>query len=262
MQFNDVINQINVETGEAVIPGTWGQGRATFGGLVAAMVYKVLASRAAEDQLIRSLAISFVGPAPQGPVKIETQLLRQGKNVSQWSASMLANNEVVLSVLASFGSPRESYVDLDSEEPTSYPQPEELKPFPYIEGLTPEFTQHYDYCWAEGDMPYSNGKKRKMGGWIRSKSESSKLTVEDILGFVDAWPPILLSFLNRPAPGSSLTWTIEFIQPSSTQAVNEWFQYEAIAEHAKDGYGHFSANLYDRRGKLVAISRQSVVVFG
>jgi acyl-CoA thioesterase len=62
--------------------------------------------------------------------------------------------------------------------------------------------------------------------------------------------------------GSSLTWTIEFMQPAPSLHSLDWCQYRALIEHAQDGYGHIAAALWAPSGALVAISRQTVVVFG
>lgn len=83
-----------------------------------------------------------------------------------------------------------------------------------------------------------------------------------ILALVDTWPPAVLPHLNKPAPGSSLTWTIEFVQPQPLLDTLQWCSYRAVIEHARDGYGHTAAALWSPDGELIAISRQTVTVFG
>ncbi|PKL99782.1 MAG: acyl-CoA thioesterase II, partial [Gammaproteobacteria bacterium HGW-Gammaproteobacteria-6] len=68
--------------------------------------------------------------------------------------------------------------------------------------------------------------------------------------------------LKSFAPGSSLTWTIEFIQPMPDLDSHDWCMYRAVIEHARDGYGHCAASLWTPSGELVALSRQTVTVFG
>ena len=84
-----------------------------------------------------------------------------------------------------------------------------------------------------------------------------------LLGLVDAWPPAVLPHLKQPAPASSLTWTIEFPEPlSSAKTSQDWWQYVAYIDYAADGYGHSHAHIWDDDGQLVAISRQTMTVFG
>ncbi len=64
------------------------------------------------------------------------------------------------------------------------------------------------------------------------------------------------------ARASSLTWTIEFVQPVPTLDTHDWCRYRAVIEHARDGYGHCAAGLWTPDGELIALSRQTVTVFG
>ena len=92
--------------------------------------------------------------------------------------------------------------------------------------------------------------------------QDEPLTETHLLALVDAWPPALLPLLNKPTAGSTLTWTIEFVQPLPQASTLEWCKYLAVIEHARDGYGHVAANLWTPGGELIAISRQTVAVFG
>ena len=67
-----------------------------------------------------------------------------------------------------------------------------------------------------------------------------------------------------PAPASSLTWTIEFVAEVRPDTVSPEgrFAYEATTDAARDGYAHTHARLWRPDGELVAISRQSITVFG
>lgn len=82
-----------------------------------------------------------------------------------------------------------------------------------------------------------------------------------ILALVDAWPPALLSHLKKPAAGSTLTWTIEFVQPLLALSTLDWCKYLVDIEHATDGYGHAAAKLWSEDGQLIAMSRQTVTIF-
>lgn len=261
MNFFDVLQ---TPTSELRIPAHWGQGRSVFGGLAAALVYQALRKRAPADRPVRSLAITFVAPMQcETPVHIEIEVLREGRAVSQLLARALQNGQVVTLMQASFGAGRASSVAVDAEPAPKLNAPEDSQQFPYLPGITPEFTRHLEMCWAQGGLPFSGTPAREMAGWVRLRGELPPVSVDEaaLLALVDAWPPALLSHLQRPAPGSSLTWTIEFVQPLPVADVGEYFCYQARIEHARDGYGHVAANLWTARGDLLAISRQTVVIF-
>ncbi len=83
-----------------------------------------------------------------------------------------------------------------------------------------------------------------------------------LLALVDAWPPSVLPMLRQPAAGSTLTWTIEFVQSVRSLNAGDWCQYRVETEYAREGYGHAAAALWSADGALLALSRQTVTVFG
>ena len=140
---------------------------------------------------------------------------------------------------------------------------EDCQELPYAAGITPEFTRFLAMRWGEGGIPFSSTPARHMGGWVRLRSDVSydKVTEAHLLALVDAWPPAVLSHLSKPAPGSSLTWTIEFVHPIPSLTTHDWCLYRAEIEHALDGYGHIAARLWTADGQLLALSRQTTTVF-
>jgi len=96
---------------------------------------------------------------------------------------------------------------------------------------------------------------------VREQNARDQVSVADLLGLVDSWPPAVLPMLKAPAPGSSMTWTLEFMPGATFGSGQQWWQYLAETEWAAEGYAHTRARVWDERGKLVAISRQTVTVF-
>ena len=191
-------------------------------------------------------------------------MLREGKAVSQVLGRAVQNGQVVTLVQGSFGAAHVSAVRVEAEPAPELPPVEACQELPYISGATPEFTRHLVMRWGIGGLPFSGNTSRQMGGWVRQRGEVDRepVTVSHLLALVDAWPPAVLPHLNRFAPGSSLTWTIEFVQPLPIIDTHEWCRYRAVIEHAQDGYGHCAAALWTGNGELIALSRQTVTVFG
>jgi len=265
MTLSELIQAVRDNPQELVVPASWGQGRAGFGGLAAALVYETMQAQVPEDRPVRSLAITFVGPLlVDTPVSFEAQVLREGKAVSQVLGRAMQDGQVVTLVQGSFGAARTSVVAVEAEPAPSMPALEACHELPYIPGVTPEFTRHLSMRWGIGGLPFSGNTSREMGGWVRQRGEIARepLTVAHLLALVDAWPPAVLPHLKGFAPGSSLTWTIEFIQPQPDVNTHDWCQYRAVIERARDGYGHCAAALWSPQGELLALSRQTVTVFG
>lgn len=265
MTLREMLQAVRDNPQAVTVPASWGQGRAGFGGLAAALVYEVMRAQVPEGRPLRSLAITFVGPlAVDEPVSLEAQVLREGKAVSQMLGKAVQNGQVVTLVQGSFGAPRSSAIEVAAEPAPAMPPLEACQALPYIPGVVPAFTQHLEMRWGLGGLPFSGNPSREMGGWVRQRGESTGEAMNEahLLALVDAWPPAPLPHLKSFAPASSLTWTIEFVQPLPLLDSHDWCQYRALIEHARDGYGHCAAALWTPAGELIALSRQTVTVFG
>jgi acyl-CoA thioesterase len=265
MGFSELLQAVRDNPQAVLIPAQWGQGRASFGGLVAALVYEAMRAQVPSGRPVRSLAITFVGPAaPDEAVSFEVEVLREGKAVSQVMGRAVQAGQVVTLVQGSFGAGRESRIVVKAAEAPQAKPVEDCQEMPYIANVTPEFTRYLAMRWAFGGLPFTNNPSRDMGGWVRLRDQGSAEPINEahLLALVDAWPPAVLPHLSAPAPGSSLTWTIEFVQPMSELSTLDWCLYRAQIEHARDGYGHVAAGLWSPAGELLAISRQTVAVFG
>jgi acyl-CoA thioesterase len=137
--------------------------------------------------------------------------------------------------------------------------PEQSTALPEIEGVTPRFIRHFDLRWSAGPYPYTGGERGFIDGWVRFR-ESTGYSVAHLLALVDAWPPAVIGLFERPAPSSSLTWSIEFMDEQTSPS--PWWRYHASTDYAADGYAHTEARLWHDDGRLVAISRQTVAAFG
>ncbi|MGE8498247.1 MAG: acyl-CoA thioesterase [Pseudomonas sp.] len=265
MTFTELLQAVRNDPRAVVIPSSWAQGRASFGGLVGALVYEAMRAQVADGRPARSLAVTFVGPVEPGvPVSFEAEILREGKAVSQVLGKAVQKGQVVTIIQGSFGASRESVINVAAEPAPQIKAVEACQELPYIPNVTPEFTRFLAMRWAIGGMPFTNNPSRDMGGWVRLRGEQEAQAVSEahLLALVDAWPPAVLPHLSSPAPGSSLTWTIEFIHPLHALTTADWCLYRAHIEHARDGYGNIAAGLWAPTGELLAISRQTVAVFG
>ncbi|WP_249672859.1 acyl-CoA thioesterase [Pseudomonas abieticivorans] len=264
MTFSDLLHAVRQQPDSVIVPSDWAQGRAGYGGLMAALLFEAMRAKVPADRPVRSLAISFVAPAQTGmPISFEVELLRAGKSVVSVLGRAVQEGGVVTMIQGSFGAPRVSEVNVPSLPATEMKSLEQATALPYIKGVTPEYIQHLDMRWGIGALPYTNTPARQMGGWMRLRGEVPKepMTEAHLLALVDTWPPAVLPYLKTPAAGSTLAWTIEFVQPVPSMTTHDWCRYCATVEYARDGYGHTAAAVWTAEGALLAISRQTVTVF-
>ena len=133
---------------------------------------------------------------------------------------------------------------------------------PYIEGLTPVFTQHFAYRWALGELPFSGQGGHELGGWIQFRESTDCLSEEWLVALADAWPTPVLSMLTAPAPASTVTWEIGFVHLNrGTCTQNDWWGFHCKADSAEKGYVHERAAIWDPAGRLAAYSRQTTTIF-
>ncbi|HAW21798.1 MAG TPA: acyl-CoA thioesterase II, partial [Pseudomonas sp.] len=60
MTLSELLQAVRETPQDVVVPSSWGQGRAGFGGLAAALVFEAMQAKVPSDRPVRSLSISFV----------------------------------------------------------------------------------------------------------------------------------------------------------------------------------------------------------
>ena len=261
MRFSETLNSIrrDGETWVGSLTDDWMQGRSAFGGIQAAMALHAMRSLLPQNVPLRSLQVAFITPVAAGPVTITAKVLRQGKNVTQIEARLMEGDETACLVIGIFGAPRESKLRLLPSQPVveAMAKPHVLR---YVPGLLPSFTQQFEARWLRGDIPFSGGTNTEQVIELSLKDEGVADEAH-VLAFADFIPPIALSMLDKPAPGSSLSWMLELFADSRGLPLSNW-RIDATLQMAQDGYTSQQVMLWGPGGQPIALSRQSMVVFG
>lgn len=260
MSLQDILNQVG-NADQVEIPAGWGQGRATFGGLIAALMQTHLENTLAGVRPLRSATIALISPASPGPLTLKSELIRQGKSVLQAECRAIQGEHTIAILLATFGDSRTSLLQVDATPAPIFKAPGEGVELPYIPGVVPEFTQKFQFSWTESGLPFTGQGSGTMGGWVRLRECSGPANAALLLAMVDAWPPAVLPMFNHPAPISTMTWTMEFVASDIEQGGEDWWQYLAETDYAAEGYAHIQSKLWSADGRLVALSRQTVATF-
>ena len=247
---------------EGAAPADWGQGRAVFGALPAGQTLRAMTALVGADRPVRSLSVTFAGPVAPGALWVEARVLRAGRAMTLAEARLGQGDAVCVTASASFGAARASAVAVAAPTPPPVPPPEEGLAMPYIEGLVPAFTQHYEHRFALGGLPFMGGDQALVGGWCRPRVQAAPLDAVGVLGLLDAWPAPVLTLLRAPAPASTVTWAVNFVAPLPRGRPDDWWLLRATSAVAADGYADAEADLWDASGALVARGRQLVAIFG
>lgn len=244
----------------------WQQGRTVFGGLLSALAVQAMRDVCGSDWPLRALQTSFVGPVAAGRFEVEVHLLRQGKNVRQVQAHIRqghagGGSAVAGVLLAVFGGDRPSTLpDLSPEQAAVPKGPDASLRMPFIPGLTPNFTQHFEFLLAEGGIPFSGADSWLSRTHVALKHTDGVDSELQAVMLADAGPTPALAQLKGPAPASSVSWALELRPVSGTPAGRYWrMDKDALATGA--GYVNERTLLWTPDGQFAGFGYQVVAVY-
>jgi acyl-CoA thioesterase len=261
MRFSETMQTVerHGDSWQAKIGEDWLQGRSAFGGLQAALGLRAMRELVGADMPLRCLQTTFVAPVPAGPVTIRASQLRAGRSACQLEASLCDGDQTLCRMVGVFGSARFSSLNFQPEQPVV--EATVARELRYVEGQMPAFMQHFRPRWLRGDLPFSGGHQRDSVLQISLRDEG-RVDETHVLAFADFIPPIALGMFSAPTPGSSLTWMIELLRDRYDDLGLDDWRVDARLIAARDGYTNQGVMLWGPRGEPVALSSQSMVVFG
>jgi hypothetical protein len=260
--FSAVLDSATVADGSlsANVPDIWTQGRTVFGGLQAALGLRAMRSLVSHDVPLRVLQATFAAPLPPGEVHCGAHVLRTGRSASQVEARLgPAHDETTAVLLGVFGEHRESVVNrapaqvpVDTENPTD---------FRFVPGVMPEFTQFFRARWLRGGTPFSGHPAPEAVIDLSMEDDAATAGEAHVLAIADFPPPVALSMLDRPAQGGTSAWMIELLDGVGELPLEGW-RVDTKLVAGGGGYTSQSVMVWGPGGVPVALSRQSMVVFG
>jgi acyl-CoA thioesterase len=261
MLFSEVMQSLKPDGDcwSAAVPEDWMQGRSVFGGLQAAFALRAMRALVPADLPLRTLQATFMAPVPAGAVRVRAKVLRQGKSAVHVEARFEDGAQTLCLLMGVFGAGRISAVAImPRQEPVENRKPLEFR---HIPGVTPNFTRHFPSRWLRGGLPFTGHAQPE--AVIEINMQDTGLVSEyHVLAIADFIPPVALSLLKTPSPGSSLTWMIEFLRERFDDLPLPGWRVDAQLIAASGGYTNQSVMVWGPGGIPVALSRQSMVVFG
>ncbi|HET6338479.1 MAG TPA: thioesterase family protein [Polyangiales bacterium] len=242
------------------VPDDWMQGRSVFGGLQVAFALQAMRA-IVPDAPLRTLQASFVAPV-SGTMRARTRILRQGKNATQVETRIGDDAADQAVVLAAFGTARSSIVARTFIQP-EIEVPERVVEMPRDKNSAlPQFTSHFHVRMLHGQPPFSGSTSWKSVLEISMDEESGFATEAHLVAIADFIPPIAMSHLTSPAPGSTLTWMLEPLVDRFEGVSLQGFRVDAELLAARDGYSNQSVRIFGADGTALALSHQTMLVFG
>lgn len=269
VSLDDLINAMDQDPGQALtVPTSWSQGRTVYGGLTAALIHHCMQQKIKqvapnEARPLRYLNLSFIGPiqADQA-LTIEVEPLRSGRSATQFAARVIQQDQVCVMAQGCFGVARESIVHLTQQHQHAMPVPKKASFLPMVPKVVPKFLQHLELNLQHGRWPFMRGDLAELHGWMRFKQTPQRFSDSHLIALIDAWPCTVLQQLKKPVAASTMSWNLEFTQTASQPQPEDWLSYQASTSHAAHGYVFGDAKVWNQQGELLAVSRQTVGVFG
>jgi acyl-CoA thioesterase len=263
MLFSEILASLQPRDGgwRAVIGEDWSQGRATFGGTVAALCNEAMRRLVPADRALRGLDTTFVGPALAGEVSIDAEVLRVGKAVTIARARLWSEGKIAATLTGIYGAARATALSIT---PIVAAGVHRALDFPERSGADmggPSFVRHFGYRWAEGARPFTGSSLRTSKTYVRHQ-DPAPLTESHVVALIDCVPSVVLQLMSAPAPSSSLTWSLQFLRHDYSFAPEAWWRIDAEVNSAGNGYSCESCVLIDPSGAPAAVARQMVAVFG
>jgi len=241
------------------IPAGWLQGRTTYGGLSAALCHEA-GKPLGRDMPLRSAQIAFVGPAG-GDVTLKAETLRAGKSSTFVGVDLIGEKGLATRATFVFGAARPEGKTMTSGLIAPDVAAPNLSNQLFPDNVGPVFLSNFDVEMISGGVPMSGSDNPENLYWMRHRDRAAIADVTALLALGDAPPPVGMSFYTEPLRVSSMNWSIDVLS-QTFETDDNWWLSRAEAQTLGDGYSAQSMTLWNRHGKPVLASRQTIAVFG
>ncbi|MEL6530621.1 MAG: thioesterase family protein [Pseudomonadota bacterium] len=235
----------------------WMQGRTLYGGASALVAY-TMAIRAFTDlPPLRAAQVGFVAPVGEH-IELTSEIVRQGRNVTQIRSEILSEGKTALTAFWLFGTAREPNAIQFADAPENWPGgPHDNARA--MEGQGPSFIQN------NFEIRFGQSKDEDHGAtirrWARLTEDHSLDPVSKLVLMGDVMPPGAMRIMQRMGPISSINWSFNVLDPE-TESENGWYLAENASQHADAGYSSERLRMWDSKGRRVLDGLQCVAVFG
>ncbi len=262
LTFTDVLSAVQETEPGLVFPiaENWTQGRTAYGGFSAGLLLAGARYGRVDLPPLRSALINFTAPVVAPPT-IQTEVLRQGRNVTTISSRAEIDGKVVATGTFSFGASQDSHVSLTCPSKPSTP-PEETEDFfpPNMTRLPARFFENFDSKLIEGDRPFAGADRGYVRVWARHKDPAARGTIEGLLSIADMLPPAVFSMCKTVGPNSSMTWICNVLTDDLATR-DGWYMIESDLSVAHHGYSSHVMRIWNTDGDLIVEGMQSVIIF-
>ncbi len=246
---------------EGTIPEGWDIRGITNGGFIMAMATRAMEAESDGRELISATG-TFVNPANGGPVEIVVEQLKSGRSLSTMTATVLRDDKSLVYVTGVYAHPDRPMPaeDLVLGDPPELPSPDDcIRATPAEEReFPPPLTGHVDMRVHPDDasaLEEQPGDRPMIRGWFRLLDEEP-IDGHGVVLATDCFPPAIF---NSPY-SAGWTPTIELAIQVREPRPSGWLACRFETRFVTGGMLEEDGQLWDEKGRLVALSRQLALV--
>ncbi|RDC60504.1 hypothetical protein HME9302_01714 [Alteripontixanthobacter maritimus] len=263
MAIAELLEPVGRTAGSFTLPkaAEWMQGRTMYGGASALIAYTATMRAFPDLPPMQAAQIGFVAPVGD-TVEVHTEMLREGRNVTQLQTQIIGEKGPALIATFLFGGEREANALHTPPRPEWWPDgPDKFKPLQHDKA--PAFIQHnFEVRRAQEERGPMNGSGTPtVRRWCRLKDTEGLDAMSELLLMGDVLPPAAFRVMQRMGPVSSINWALNVLN-NGPRDPGGWWLAENATDHADKGYSSERQRLFDAKGTQVLAGLQSVAVFG
>jgi len=227
---------------------------ATNGGYLMSLAARAMAEVAERPNPV-TITAHYLNPAGPGPVTIDTDVIKQGKQFATVQARLNDPQRPLVALQGTFGDLQPSSALKRFEAgPPDLPPPEDCVGVEPTDTFPPPFFGKVEVLLHPDDVPLLSDAPRqpRIRGWFRLR-EGERIDTFALLVAVDGFPPAI--FNADQAPG--WTPTIELTTHIRAVPVSDgWLACAFTTRFITGGFLEEDGEVWDATGRLIAQSRQ------
>lgn len=226
-----------------------------YGGWNAAMMAKTIIEAGEPDMRLASLTTEFLLAPDVGPVALEAECDRRGKNTQFWSAYMKApeGGAKYNKAMGILTRPRGTVEWVEGERPDA-PPPEECERFP----LPMEWTKVMEMRGA-ANPPFKSTGSTRSTAWVRL-DPGRALDPVSLVALADTPTPRVFYIIGKPDLIATISMTVYLHATDEDYAAvgSDYMLVEASGARGGNGIYDQHARMWSRDGRLMATTQQIV----
>lgn len=250
-RLDDVTDALTVHDG-------WGQGKATFGGLVVGACVRSMAARVTDSKRrLRSISAQLLGAPHPGDVVIRVRLLRGSGTVTTFCADLEQDGQVMTHVVAVFALDRPVPLTWNQVKRPDVPEWTTVEPL-QMEGFAPEFTQHFEFRNV-GAIPFTGALEPSVG-FIRPRAPCRVRDDAWLACMTDCWWLAAITRFDTFRPAATLTLNAEFHETMEGLDPDAPLLHHGASLVVHHGYSAETRTLWGIDGRLLATATELVTI--